>query len=73
MRQYLYLFWGLVITGMVVMTIACPEFRRATAKTYSSNYSYAVYNENGERIFMCGIDLNAHMSGSGCHIGQCRF
>jgi hypothetical protein len=65
MREYLFVFWGLVIAGMIIMTAACPECRQAATGRHYSPASYAVYNENGDRIFICGSDRDgqAHKTG----------
>lgn len=73
MREYLFLFWSLVIAGMIIMTAAFPECRQAASGKYSSSRSYAVYNNDGDRIFVNGADLDARMSATNKSVGQNRF
>ncbi|MBN2108704.1 MAG: hypothetical protein JW832_14865 [Deltaproteobacteria bacterium] len=73
MRQYLYVFWGLLLAGMVILTAAYPECRQAAVLQYPANRDYAVYDQNGESLFVSGGDLNAHMSSSDKPAGQRRF
>jgi hypothetical protein len=73
MRQYLYLFWGLVIAGMVVITLACPECRQAATGKYSSSCSYAVYDQNGDRIYVSGSVVYADAQYKKQHIDQSWF
>jgi hypothetical protein len=42
MRQYLYLFWALVIGGMVLLTAVYPP-----CPQYASSRYYQVYDTNG--------------------------
>jgi hypothetical protein len=54
MRQYLYVYLGLVLAGMIILTAACPEFRLAVTMQYPKNCRYYVYNSNGDRLFTAG-------------------
>ena len=54
MRQYLYVFFGLVLAGMVILTAACPECRKAATMQYPKNGDYYVYDSNGDRLFVSG-------------------
>jgi hypothetical protein len=58
MRQYLFIFWGLVIAGMIILTAACPECRQAVTGQHPSQYDYTVYDQNGDPVFV-GESLNA--------------
>ena len=49
MRQYLHMFWGLVLAGMVFLTAVYPECRQSVAQQYPDR-CYYVYNSNGDRI-----------------------
>lgn len=73
MRQYLYLFWGLLLAGMIILTAAYPECRQAAGLQYPANRDYAVYNLNGERMLVSGSDLDAHMNAADKPAGQKRF
>ncbi len=54
MRQYLYVFVGLVLTGMIILTAACPECRLAATMQYPKDCDYYVYDSNGDRLFVSG-------------------
>ncbi len=73
MRQYLYLFWGLVLAGMLILTAAYPECRQAAALQYPANRDYAVYDQNGDRMLVSGAYLEAQISAEGKRAGQTRF
>jgi hypothetical protein len=73
MRQYLYLFWGLVLAGMIILTAAYPECRQAASFPYPVNRDFAVYNQNGDRWLVKGGDPAADMSATGNRAGQSRF
>ncbi len=53
MRQYLYVFFGLVLAGIIILTAACPECRLAATMQYPKN-GYYVYDSNGDRLFVSG-------------------
>ena len=55
MRQYLYLFWALVIGGIVVLTAVYPHCESNSTRRYCN-----VYDTNGNLVFVSG---NQHSSG----------
>gem|GEM_PF-5394972 len=55
MRQYLYLFWALVIGGILVLTAVYPK-----CASYSTSRYYHVYDTNGNLMCVSG---NQHSSG----------
>ena len=67
MRQYLYLFCGLVLAGMIILTAASPACRQAAVLQYPANLDYAVIDQNGVRIVVRGGELGAQMSAPGRH------
>jgi hypothetical protein len=73
MRQYLYVFWGLLLAGMILLTAAYPECRQAAALQYPANCDYVVYDQNGERMLVSGGEINAHIRTAGRPAGQNRF
>jgi len=54
MRQYLYVFLGLVLAGMIILTAACPECRQVATMQQPEKGSYYVYDSNGDRLFAVG-------------------
>ena len=52
MRQYLFIFWGLVIAGMIILTAACPECRQAATMQYPENRTYYVYDSNDDPVIV---------------------
>jgi hypothetical protein len=73
MRQYLYVFWGLLLAGMVILTAAYPECRQAAGLQYPANRDYAVYDRKGERMLVSGEDINTHIRTASRPAGQSRF
>ena len=50
MRSYLYVFWALVITGIILLTAAHPEYCRVSA----ASHAYYVCDSSGRRMQACG-------------------
>jgi hypothetical protein len=73
MRQYLYLFWGLLLAGMIILTAAHPGFRQAAGLPYPGNRDYAVYDRNGERLLVSGGDISTHIRTASRPACQSRF
>ena len=73
MRQYLYLFSGLLLAGMIILTAAYPECRQAAILQYPANRDYAVYDRKGERMLVSGGDITAHLRTAGRTAGQNEF
>ncbi len=73
MRKYLYLFWGLVLAGIIILTAAYPECRQAANLQYPTNLDYSVYDQNGACVFVRGGGLDAHMSAMGRPADQSRL
>jgi hypothetical protein len=54
MRQYLYLFWALVLAGVLLLTAAYPR-----CPQYAANRCYQIYDTNGTLTIAGGEQLAA--------------
>ncbi len=51
MRQYLYVFWALVLGGMVMLTVIYPP-----GTQYAGYRNYQVYDRDGNMTLIAGHD-----------------
>jgi hypothetical protein len=56
MRQYLYLFWALVLAGIMLLTAAYPQ-----CPQYATNRYDHVYDINGNLTFVSGTETASGM------------
>lgn len=57
MRQYVYMFWALVLGGMVLLTAAYPPCTQ-----YSENRYYRIHDRDGKITLVTGREYSAAMS-----------